>query len=102
MLEITDSRSISADPVLTPLEDFASVQASARDMKVALPHVAAGGGTVNFAGCPLKVVLTPVTYHRAPPTCDTDTDCTIRHVPGDVAHTSAHAPGVPGESKCSN
>ncbi len=59
---------------------FASEQIAARDMKVSMPHALAGTGKVDLIGNPVKFSKTPVSYHRAPPTCGEHTDEIIREL----------------------
>lgn len=72
-LTLCADATISAGPVNDLGQVFASPQVAAREMRVRLPHPAAGGGTVDLIGNPLRLSVTPVSYAKAPPTLGADT-----------------------------
>ena len=59
-----------------PLDIFcwAAMNSCWRGMKIAMPHLLAGKGTVDLIGSPLKMSETPVSYRRAPPSLGEHTD----------------------------
>lgn len=65
---------VPGGPINTLPELFASDQVAARGMKITVPHPAAGRGTVDLIGNPIKFSKTPVQYRRAPPLCGADSD----------------------------
>ncbi|WP_372573275.1 CaiB/BaiF CoA transferase family protein [Ruegeria jejuensis] len=66
---------VPVGPVQTLDQVFATDQVAARDMRLTLP---AGPGPVDLIGNPLKLSRTPVTYRRAPPVFDADTNQVLR------------------------
>ena len=59
---------VPCSPVNTIADVFADPHAAAREMRIAMPHPAAGGdGTAPLIGNPVRMSRTPVTYRRPPP-----------------------------------
>lgn len=63
---------VPGGPINTLPELFDSDQVAAREMKISVPHPAAGSGAVDLVGNPIKFSKTPVQYRRAPPMCGAD------------------------------
>ena len=80
LVEGMEKLKIPGGVINTLPEVFASEQIAARDMKVSMPHTLAGTGKVDLIGNPVKFSKTPVSYHRAPPTCGEHTDEIIREL----------------------
>ncbi len=59
---------------------FKDPQVLAREMKISMPHAAAGSGHVDLIGSPIKLSETPVDYRLAPPVCGQDTDDVLREL----------------------
>lgn len=60
---------VPGGPINTLPEVFESEQATARDMKISMPHATAKSGKINLIGNPVKFSKTPVSYRYSPPTC---------------------------------
>ena len=67
-----EASGVPGGPINTLPELFAGDQVAAREMKIAMAHPSAGGGSVDLIGNPIKFSRTPVQYRRAPPTCGAD------------------------------
>jgi len=64
-----EAAGVPGGPINTLDQVFASDQCAARDMKISMPHRAAGSGHVDLIGNPIKFSATPVTYRHPPPMC---------------------------------
>jgi crotonobetainyl-CoA:carnitine CoA-transferase CaiB-like acyl-CoA transferase len=53
-----------------------------RGMRISMPHPAAGSGSVDLLGNPLKLSATPVSYRRPPPTMGAHTDEVLEEILG--------------------
>jgi crotonobetainyl-CoA:carnitine CoA-transferase CaiB-like acyl-CoA transferase len=71
IIEAMEDRRVPAGPVQTLDQVFASDQAAARDMQIAMT---AAPGEVRLIGNPLKLSRTPVSYRFPPPVCGAHTD----------------------------
>lgn len=69
LLEKMAENGVPGGPINTLPEVFDSDQVKAREMKVAVPHSQAAGGTVELIGNPVKFSKTPVQYRYGPPLC---------------------------------
>ncbi len=69
LLEMMIANGVPGGPINTLAEVFDSEQVEAREMKVAVPHSQAAGGTVDLIGNPVKFSKTPVQYRYGPPLC---------------------------------
>jgi len=65
---------VPCGPVNTLRQVFDDPQIKHREMTVSLSHPFAGDGQVRLIGNPIKMSVTPVEYHRAPPTLGQHTD----------------------------
>ncbi|MEO1920234.1 MAG: CaiB/BaiF CoA-transferase family protein [Paracoccaceae bacterium] len=74
LLASMNAAGVTCGPIHTIDEVFASDQVAAREMKITIPHLMSGSGTVDLIGNPVKFSETPVTYRKAPPACGADTD----------------------------
>ena len=66
-----EDRKVPAGPVQTLDQVFASDQAAAREMQIAMQ---AAPGEVRLIGNPLKLSRTPVSYRHPPPACGAHTE----------------------------
>lgn len=71
---------VPCGPVNNIDQVFKDPQVLAREMKISMPHPAAGSGHVDLIGSPIKLSDTPVDYRLAPPTCGQDTDAVLREL----------------------
>lgn len=74
LLEKCEARGVPAGPVNTLEDVFSTSQVSARDMVVKMDYEAAGSGSINVIGNPLKMSATPPDYRRPPPRCGEHND----------------------------
>jgi crotonobetainyl-CoA:carnitine CoA-transferase CaiB-like acyl-CoA transferase len=65
---------IMCAPIHTLVQVFEDPQIQHREMKISMPHPAAGRGSVDLLGNPLKLSETPVSYRRTPPMLGEHTD----------------------------
>jgi len=61
---------------------FADPQVRARDLKIAMPHGAAGGRDIELIGSPIKMSASPVSYRLPPPMLGEHTDEILRQLLG--------------------
>ncbi|WP_303981941.1 CaiB/BaiF CoA-transferase family protein [Dongia mobilis] len=71
---------VPVGPVNNIDQVFKDPQVLAREMKISMPHAAAGSGHVDLIGSPIKLSETPVDYRLAPPVCGQDTDDVLREL----------------------
>ena len=71
---------IMCAPIHTLDQVFEDPQIRHREMKVSMPHPAAGRGEVDLLGNPLKLSRTPVSYRRTPPMLGEHTDELLEEV----------------------
>lgn len=64
-----ESAGVPGGPINRLSEVFASDQAQARGMRIAMPHPLAASGQVDLIGNPVNFSATPVAYRRPPPLC---------------------------------
>lgn len=81
-LEELEKIKISCGPINTIDEVFDEPQVQAREMKIAMDHPLAGGGSVELIGSPIKMSGTPVSYRYAPPTLGQHTDEVLEELLG--------------------
>ncbi|MBX6320577.1 MAG: CoA transferase [Rhodospirillaceae bacterium] len=65
---------VPCGPVNTVDQVFADPQVQARGMRITMPHPAAGEGTVDLIGNPIKLSDSAVEYRRPPPLLGEHTD----------------------------
>ena len=58
---------VPCSPVNTVEQVFDDPQIKAREMRLSMPHVLAGKGTVDLIANPIRFSATPVAYREAPP-----------------------------------
>ena len=58
---------VPCSPVNTVNQVFDDPQIKAREMRLSMPHVLAGKGTVDLIANPIRFSATPVAYREAPP-----------------------------------
>jgi formyl-CoA transferase len=75
-LETLEARGVPCGPINTLDQVFADPQVVARDMRIDLPHPAAG--RVPQVGSPLRYSATPLTYDRPPPLLGEHTAAVLR------------------------
>ncbi len=81
---------VPCSPINAIDQVFADPQVKARELKIAMPHPAAGGAPINLIGSPIKMSETPVSYRRPPPTLGEHTDEVLSELLGfDEARISA-------------
>ncbi|MEM6711336.1 MAG: CoA transferase [Pseudomonadota bacterium] len=73
-----ETNGVPAGPVQTLEEAFASDQAKARDMSIAMDKDDTKDDAVALIGNPLKFSATPVTYRRPPPHLGEDTHAVLQ------------------------
>jgi crotonobetainyl-CoA:carnitine CoA-transferase CaiB-like acyl-CoA transferase len=71
---------VPVGPVNNIDQVFNDPQVLAREMKISMPHPAAGSGHVDLIGSPVKLSETPVDYRLAPPTCGQHTEEVLREL----------------------
>ena len=74
-LELLNAAHIPCGPVNKISDAFKMDQTAARDMVVKMKHA---DGDVKLIGNPVKFSATPVSYDKAPPKCDADTDDVLK------------------------
>lgn len=74
--------SIMCAPINTLDQVFEDPQIRHREMKISMPHAAAGKGEVDLIGNPLKLSGTPASYRRPPPMLGEHTDELLSEVLG--------------------
>lgn len=67
LIAAMESAGVPGGPINTLTEVFADPQASARNMRIEMPHRAASAGVVPLIGNPLKLSATPISYRLPPP-----------------------------------
>ncbi len=75
-----EKTNIMCVPVQTLDEVFEDPQVLHREMKISMPHPAAGSGKVDLLGNPLKLSDTPVRYRRQPPMLGENTEEVLEEV----------------------
>ncbi|MBX3596527.1 MAG: CoA transferase [Rhizobiaceae bacterium] len=83
-----EAAGVPGGPINNLEEVFSSDQVAAREMKISIPHPAAGSGQVNLIGNPIKFSRTPVSYRRHPPRCGEHTQEVLQEFglqPGELA-----------------
>ena len=79
-IEGLEKNKISCGPINTIDQVFADEQVVARDMRIEMPHPAAGNKPVPMIGSPIKMSGTPVTYRRSPPMLGQHTDEVLKEL----------------------
>lgn len=78
-----EANNVPGGEINTLPELFASEQVAARQMKISMPHPAAGSGQIDLIGNPVKFSATPVTYRRHPPMCGEHTNEILQELLGE-------------------
>ncbi|MGI9384536.1 MAG: CaiB/BaiF CoA transferase family protein [Methyloligellaceae bacterium] len=73
---------VTCGPINTIDKVFADPQIVDREMKISMPHAAAGSGAVDLIGNPVKLSGTPVSYRMPPPMLGEHTDAVLEDVLG--------------------
>jgi crotonobetainyl-CoA:carnitine CoA-transferase CaiB-like acyl-CoA transferase len=81
-IEGLEKNKISCGPINRIDQVFADEQVVARDMRIEMPHPAAGNQPVPMIGSPIKLSGTPVTYRRSPPMLGQHTDEVLEELLG--------------------
>jgi crotonobetainyl-CoA:carnitine CoA-transferase CaiB-like acyl-CoA transferase len=79
-IEGLNALGVPVGPVNNIDQVFNDPQVLAREMKISMPHAAAGSGHVDLIGSPIKLSETPVDYRLAPPVCGQHTDEVLREL----------------------
>ncbi|MGE0847925.1 MAG: CaiB/BaiF CoA transferase family protein, partial [Flavobacteriaceae bacterium] len=78
LLALLEAQGVPAGPVNTLDQTFADPQVIHRDMRIEMPHPAAGSGRVALIGNPVKMSATPPSFRKAPPLLGADTDAILQ------------------------
>jgi crotonobetainyl-CoA:carnitine CoA-transferase CaiB-like acyl-CoA transferase len=71
---------VPCGPVNNVDQVFQDPQVLFLGMKVEMPHLLSGKGTVDLIGNPIKLSETPVDCHLPPPTCGQHTESMLREL----------------------
>lgn len=81
---------VPCGPINAVDQVFTDPQVMARELKIAMPHPAAGGADIDLIGSPIKMSASPVSYRRPPPSLGEHTDEVLTELLGlDKAKISA-------------